>query len=173
LIHIFLFYYPLRMKESKQKSTRMRRTYHLHKPDPAKTLSRKREVPPKTIRQADSLSSEREEIPLLPENMKPVGGKDGDDGTLSFLPAEITAMDISYPYISRKRGEEGDVWAEALIGSDGRLIDVKIVKSSGYQRLDRAVLEGLKKSRIKPALENGRPVQSRRLFGPFQFRLKE
>ena len=102
-------------------------------------------------------------------------GEDKGDQDLErpFLPAEFTGIEIAYPYLSRRRGEEGDVLAEVLVGRDGRIIEVKIIQSSGYERLDRAVVEGIEKSRARPAMSGGAPVQSRRVLGPFHFRLKE
>ena len=86
------------------------------------------------------------------EENEPGEDKGGQAFEGPFLPAEFTGIEITYPYLSRRRGEEGDVLAEVLVGRDGRIIEVKIIQSSGYERLDRAVVEGIEKSRARPAM---------------------
>ena len=46
-------------------------------------------------------------------------------------------------------------------GADGKVTQVEVETSSGFKRLDRAALAGLKRWRFRPALENGVPVASR------------
>jgi TonB family protein len=154
--------------------TDLRRVYHIRGAlSQKKEPQRRRSLPDKNPDASNVPGKEGEES-LLQYGEEGPGEKAGDENPpKSFIPAEVTGIDITYPYLSRREGEEGDVWAEVLVGSDGRLIEVKIVKSSGYERLDRAVIEGIRKSRTRPAVENGSPVRSRRILGPFRFRLKE
>jgi len=63
-----------------------------------------------------------------------------------------------YPKESVRAEEQGRVELEFLIDIDGRAVDTRVKRSSGYLRLDKAALEGLSKCRYKPATEGGKPV---------------
>ena len=47
-----------------------------------------------------------------------------------------------------------------LIGVDGRMVDSKIAKTSGFRDLDRAAQSAIGKCRFKPAMNNGQPEQA-------------
>ncbi len=65
-----------------------------------------------------------------------------------------------YPPQSRRLGEQGAVVLQVLVDIDGRVIDSKLVKSSGFDRLDQAALEGVKTSyRFVPGTVDGKPQQ--------------
>lgn len=66
-----------------------------------------------------------------------------------------------YPYDSALRGEHGEVVCLLHITADGRVANVEVVSSCGYKRLDRAAIDGLKRWRFQPALENGVAVASK------------
>lgn len=64
-----------------------------------------------------------------------------------------------YPSASRRAGEAGEVRVSMCVGADGRISDVKLVKSSGFPRLDEATLKGLPKTRLDPAVgSDGKPM---------------
>jgi protein TonB len=66
-----------------------------------------------------------------------------------------------YPPASRRAREQGSVLLKVLVGVDGRPLEVQLVQSSGYSRLDQAALTGVKEHyRFTPASLDGRPVQS-------------
>jgi protein TonB len=65
-----------------------------------------------------------------------------------------------YPRASRRNEEAGAVTAAFLIGIDGRLVDSKVVKSSGFRDLDQATLQGIGKCTFKPGSTDGKPQQS-------------
>ena len=68
------------------------------------------------------------------------GGKE-DPQTGSFAPLVIKP---EYPRISRERGEEGNVILQVEMSSGGGA-DIKVIKSSGYTRLDKAAVNALEK----------------------------
>ena len=76
----------------------------------------------------------------------------------------------AYPWISRRRGEEGRVVLEVAVTADGRAKEVRIKRSSGSSRLDQAALAAVKKWRFSPALSGGRAVAGR-IEIPIAFRL--
>ncbi len=49
-----------------------------------------------------------------------------------------------YPAAARLNGWEGKVVVRAVIGADGRLLEVKVQKSSGYEALDAAAVEAVR-----------------------------
>jgi protein TonB len=66
----------------------------------------------------------------------------------------------SYPSASVRNEEEGTVQLRFLIGVDGKVIDTKVEKSSGFSRLDEAAIRALSKCDFKPGTVNGKPEQS-------------
>ena len=64
-----------------------------------------------------------------------------------------------YPAAALRAGEEGDVVVSVCVDKDGRMSDVKLVKSSGSQRLDDATIKGLARTRLDPAIgTDGKPI---------------
>lgn len=91
---------------------------------------------------------------------------------LARLQAEIERHKY-YPRLSRRRGEEGRVVVELLIGRRGGFREIRVQHSSGNRRLDEAALKTLKK--IDPAAplpaELGR--DSWRISVPMVFSLRD
>lgn len=65
-----------------------------------------------------------------------------------------------YPKSALRNGDSGAVTLALLIGTDGRVADSKIEKSSGFRDLDRAAQVGLGLCRFKPGTIDGVPQQS-------------
>lgn len=75
-----------------------------------------------------------------------------------------------YPAAALRAGEEGEVVVSACVDKDGRMSDVKLVKSSGSQRLDDATMKGLPRTRLDPAVgSDGKPIAM--CNPPYQFTL--
>jgi protein TonB len=73
-----------------------------------------------------------------------------------------------YPLESRRKKEQGTVELRLLIGTDGRVEQVSIAQSSGFDRLDQAALQAAKSWRWQPMIRNGQPVEVRGLLSiPF------
>ena len=64
-----------------------------------------------------------------------------------------------WPRASLRKEEEGAVTMGFLIGADSKLIEAKIIKSSGYPLLDRASLHGMSLCTFQAAVRNGVPEQ--------------
>lgn len=60
-----------------------------------------------------------------------------------------------YPPMSRRLGEQGNVVVHTLIGADGVPQKAEILRSSGFERLDRAALETAMKWRYVPGKRAG------------------
>lgn len=62
-----------------------------------------------------------------------------------------------YPALSRRLGEQGRVVHSVLIGVDGRPVSARLIKSSGFERLDKAAYDAIMKWRFSPGKRNGVP----------------
>ena len=78
-------------------------------------------------------------------------------GSLSAIPLTyahpIYKRNISppYPLLARKRGYQGTVLLEVLVGIDGKAASIKLSRSSGYSILDRAAIKGVRDWLFYPA----------------------
>jgi protein TonB len=76
-----------------------------------------------------------------------------------------------YPSELRQAGIGGDVALRLRLTDKGRVIEARVVESSGYPQLDEAVRLGVRRCRFDPALRDGVPVWSnltwRVTFRPF------
>jgi protein TonB len=72
----------------------------------------------------------------------------------------------AYPPTSRRLGEEGRVVVNVYVLADGRVGDVQVLESSGYERLDAAALEHVRREwRFDPARRGGEAVATWGAFG--------
>lgn len=62
-----------------------------------------------------------------------------------------------YPPVSKRLGEQGKVIVRVLIAADGTAQDAEVRQSSGYERLDRAAVETVRKWRYVPGKRAGVP----------------
>lgn len=65
-----------------------------------------------------------------------------------------------YPKSALRNGDTGTVTLALLIGTDGRVADSKVEKSSGFRELDRAAQVGLGLCKFMPGTVDGVPQQS-------------
>lgn len=77
-----------------------------------------------------------------------------------------------YPRLAKRMNEQGKVVLRVELGEDGRIANVAVKTSSGYQRLDDAALNAVKTWRCKPAIRNGMAVSAVALQ-PFSFILED
>ena len=60
-----------------------------------------------------------------------------------------------YPPLSKRLGEQGQVVYSVLIGTDGLPVSARLVKSSGFDRLDQAAMSAVMRWRYSPGKRNG------------------
>ena len=65
-----------------------------------------------------------------------------------------------YPSAALRARETGIVLLSFLVGVDGKVIEGKVLRSSGYRRLDEAARTALAECRFKPATVDGKPEQA-------------
>lgn len=63
---------------------------------------------------------------------------------------------VAYPPASRRLNETGLVVVAVLVGADGLPQQVRLAQSSGFERLDHAALDGVRRARFRPWMLNGR-----------------
>lgn len=66
----------------------------------------------------------------------------------------------AYPSASLRANETGVVLLSFLIDTDGKVLESKVERSSGYRRLDEAARNGLSLCRFKPATIDGKPERT-------------
>lgn len=82
----------------------------------------------------------------------------------------VRAPSASYPPISLRLKETGDLLVRVLVNEQGRVEKVEVQKGSGYARLDKAASEAARSAQFKPYMEGGRPVTVW-VVVPFSFKL--
>ncbi len=76
----------------------------------------------------------------------------------------------TYPPVSRRFGEQGRVLLRVLVSENGLAQSVQLDSSSGYEKLDRAAMEAVKKWSFIPARRSNQPVSAYVLV-PIKFSL--
>ena len=76
-----------------------------------------------------------------------------------------------YPLISRRLNEEGKVVLNVCVSLSGLVENLKLEKTSGYQRLDDIAIETVKKWKFIPAKNQDRDINACYLL-PVQFILR-
>lgn len=65
-----------------------------------------------------------------------------------------------YPDASKRANEEGRCIVTVTVSADGRITSEAIQTSSGFPRLDEACLKGVHGLKMKPATEDGKPIET-------------
>jgi protein TonB len=78
--------------------------------------------------------------------------------------AELLSFDScakpEWPKASLRNEETGTVTLRFTVLASGRLLEYQVSGSSGFARLDNAAAEGMSKCRFRPAILDGKQVQS-------------
>ena len=77
-----------------------------------------------------------------------------------------------YPDASKRANEEGRCIVSITVAADGRITNEAIQTSSGFPRLDEACLKGVHGQRMKPATEEGKPIE-KTVSIPIVWKLKQ
>ncbi|KUK13994.1 MAG: periplasmic protein TonB [bacterium] len=87
-------------------------------------------------------------------------GTKQSERTILVPPKPSRVEKPSYPFIARKMRYEGVVVLDIEVLPDGRVGEVKVVESSGYNILDKAAIEAVRKWTFVPAQRDGKAVRS-------------
>ncbi|GGY08539.1 energy transducer TonB [Paludibacterium paludis] len=102
------------------------------------------------------------------------GGQAGvlvDDRPADYRPEYLRNPVPEYPWRSREQGEEGRVVVRAEVDAVGKVRSVRLERSSGFGRLDKAALDAVSSWRFVPATRGGVARESEVLV-PVPFRLR-
>jgi len=81
----------------------------------------------------------------------------------------ISGRPPRYPLQSRRAREQGVVELMLVLGFDGAVENISISSSSGFERLDEAAMQAVRRWRWEPTLSGGEPVKVRGVVSiPFQ-----
>lgn len=73
--------------------------------------------------------------------------------------AEADLVKPRYPQLSIRAGEEGLITLEIEVLPDGSVGFVRVIDSPGFDRLERAAIEAVKRSKFTPAQRNGLAIR--------------
>jgi protein TonB len=111
---------------------------------------------PPSLTQAPAFTSAAEVAPVVSGSTgASLGTPDGE----ARLGEGVTLV---YPAMSVRLGESGIVTVSVEVSATGQATGAKIIRSSGFSRLDQAALEVLSKAPFAPATKNGESIQSRK-----------
>jgi len=91
---------------------------------------------------------------------------------LTQRPTILRQINPSYPEDARRAGREGTVFISVLIDEQGKVLQTKLLKSSGTASLDSTVMSAARQFLFSPAEKNGKKVKVWMTL-PFVFRLKK
>jgi protein TonB len=74
-------------------------------------------------------------------------------------PRILTRSEPEYPVNARRLRVEGTVLLNVLVGTDGRVRDVKVLEADGGKLLSPAAVDAVRKWTFTPAMRSGRPVE--------------
>jgi periplasmic protein TonB len=78
--------------------------------------------------------------------------------------AKGTCEEPDYPPISLRAKEEGAVLLEFTVSPEGKVVQSKVLSSSGFPRLDEAARNAFSKCKFSPATTDGQAVQGSTRF---------
>jgi len=100
-------------------------------------------------------AAETEAAPAMEESGSPIE----DKGAVTAACTNVE-IDVPYPRMSRRRGEEGTVVLLVHVYADGRVGHIDIARSSGHRRLDEAAVKAARSTTFTPAMQFGRNIDS-------------
>jgi protein TonB len=88
----------------------------------------------------------------------------------NFVAAYLDNPAPSYPSSSKRLGESGTVLLRVVVDENGRPASVDVATSSGFERLDRAAIDAVRRWKFVPAKQGDRAVKAAVLV-PLEFQL--
>jgi protein TonB len=123
--------------------------------------------PPQTASQAPSLPAA---APVQPQTQQPApavaqasGIREGDVvdvNSLDVIPAPLSPIRPIYPPMARAQGIVGTVMVTVLIGENGDVLDVKLLRGVGKMGLDDAAIRALRTTRFSSPRKDGKRVKT-------------
>jgi periplasmic protein TonB len=73
--------------------------------------------------------------------------------------AKGSCEEPDYPPVSARAREEGSVLLEFTVSPEGKVVQSKVISSSGFPRLDEAAKAAYSRCKFTPATRDGQPIQ--------------
>lgn len=109
-----------------------------------------------------------EDIQTPPTTFSGVFGLDEVDQA----PSVLRGVQPEYPYSAKRKGQTGVVEVKALVGADGNVQSVSVVKADPKGVFEDAVLIAVRKWKFKPGIKDGQNVPTWVVF-PVRFELNK
>lgn len=139
------------------------------KPADKKTAEKKPSLPPKTPvsfkttkkKQAKKSISKSKPQKIVVDSSKSLAGSEQTKSKVDMLPLQFTKEARpryrvnplpEYPKIARKRGYQGSVVLEVLVNRNGKVVDLRVAKASGYPILDKEAINTVKDWSFEPGM---------------------
>ncbi len=128
-------------------------------PQPEKPVPKPKIPLPKAPPSERAVTPEPELVPAPVEETE----KPAEPTPAPVIPPQADASQLNnpapaYPQASRRLKEEGVVLLEILVKADGSLGEMRLKKSSGYNRLDEAAQNAVRKWHFVPAKRGGEAI---------------
>lgn len=118
---------------------------------------------PKTVPVAEPIKTPvPAEAPVLPKPIPeaPVSTPAQEQPMVQATADYLNNPKPSYPRVSKRLGEQGEVRLKVQVGRDGQVLSLQLAQTSGYDRLDDAAMASVKQWRFKPAMRGNEAVVS-------------
>jgi len=90
-----------------------------------------------------------------------IATQDGADSATRIAIVDFTGCTKpEYPAPDLRAGHQGTVVLGYRIREDGKVMESKVNRSSGYPLMDEAARLAIDKCRFRPAMQDGRPVEA-------------
>ncbi len=139
------------------------------KPVVRKTAAKKPSLPPKTPDRSKASKKEHKHksVPkpkpqrTIVDSAKSLAESEQTKSKVDMLPLQFakearplyrTNPLPEYPKIARRRGYQGSVVLEVLVGQNGKVVDLRVAKTSGYPILDKAAITTVKDWSFEPGM---------------------
>jgi len=116
--------------------------------------------------------------PAEPEPLPPIAAAPPPPGPATEPVAEPPKFDLAYlnnpapnyPKAASRMGQEGRVLLDVLVSAEGKVISLRIKRSSGFPRLDEAALNAVRGWKFKPSMRGDTAVEGQATV-PIDFKL--
>ena len=150
---------PLPVEQSKPKvepRTAKSRPAPTSKPAPAVPSERAISAPPPS-------TSKTEETAVAPPAQPTPAAPTAAPASEAITPPRTDAKALNnpapiYPPVSRRLGEHGRVELDIYILADGSVGEIKLKRSSGYDRLDQSAMDAVRRWHYIPARKGNQPI---------------
>lgn len=138
-----------------------------HKPEPEPAPLKVEQPPPASPPQSRAEDQKKDvAIQATPEMAAPAPqslARGDDRANVKAVTEAVPLYQINpppvYPVAARRRKQTGTAMLEVLVSPEGRVSELRLVKSSGHSSLDRAALKSVKKWVFTPGTKGTKKVE--------------